>query len=389
MGIRDWFKKKDNETQSKEIEGAWKFTQGNTHLTIRDFTDTGVSYGDLVDGATPMKLYTFKMYKQDSNAFGEAGLLGKEYETVAFEAPASWDISDAINNGMLTTLLNQTNAINRSYNEGRQIDVLGRFDSNSNFTYSNPGIQDYIDNTYVPELNERAEQQRIANEKRRQKEEDPGLIVKALGKTLDFFGGIKEKIGAIRQKRLPAGQEEYAIQNETENLNYSNTTENDLTANRIEIAGDKAFRIGNTRNGLITAISIIGDPQILTDGSYLYTANKQLVNSFQTALELNCLPNCQFSLPIPPDQINNFLMGCRSPENPYSRANVDALMNLLSKDPLEGRGLYRGGLFFGSDRNLYYDKFEHLRESINMLNGNDNPYKQHYQQPQQTYEYDK
>lgn len=375
MGIRDWFKKKEDEPQNKKIEGAWKFNQGSTHLTISDFTDTGVSYGDLVDGTTPMKLYTFKMYKQDLNAFGEAGILGRQFEEVAFEAPALWDIESCINNGMLATLLNQTNAINNTYNKGKQIEVLGRFDSNSNFTYSDPGIQDYIDETYVPMLNKQIEQQRIADEQKSRKENQPGLFIKALGKVLDFFDGIKERRAERNEMKLLAAAEE-RLANQPPPLSRE---EQGLSSDEIRLFGRSAFRIGNTNDGNVLAIDIVGEPQMLDDGSYLYTANKQLVGSFHKASVLNSVPNCQFSLPIPPEQLNDFLMGCENPENPYAKSNAEALMYLLNQKPLEGRGLYMGGLFVGNDRNLYFSEYQHIQESIDRLNGNDKT-----QQPQRT-----
>ena len=385
MGIRDWFKKKEEGPQSKKIEGAWKFSQGNTRLTIQDFTDTGVSYGDLVDGATPMKLYTFSMYKNNSNSLGEAGLLGKQFEEVAFEAPAAWDIQDCINNGMLANLLTQTDAINRNYNNGRQIDVLGRFDSNNNFTYSNSGIQEYIDNTYVPYLNERNEMQRIEDSKRKQKEEDPGFTIKALGKILDFFDGIKERRNAKKEMKLLAAAEE-KVANKPPPLSRG---ELGLSFNEIRQAGLNGFRIGNSHDRNVMAVDIIGQPQMMEDGSYLYTAKRQTIGTFSSHSDLSQIPNCQFSLPIAPEQLNDFLMGCENPQNPYAKINAEALMNLLSKGPLEERGLYVGGLYVGNDRNLYYSEYQHMQDCIDRLNGNNKSQQQRYQQPEQTYEYEK
>lgn len=384
MGIRDWFKKKDNEPQSNKIEGAWKFSQGNTDLTINDFTDTGVLYGDLVDGTTPMKLYTFKMYKHDMNSFGEAGLLGKQYEMVAFEAPADWNIEDAINNGMLSTLLTQTDAINRSFNDnGRQIDVLGRFDLNSNFSYSEPGIQDYIDTTYTPFINEQAEQQRIADEQKRQKENKQGIFVKALGGILDFFDGIKEKRN--ERKLLAAASQEQPVNQEPR----LSREEQGLSSNEIRTMGRDGFRIGNSRDGNVMAVDIIGQPQMMEDGSYLYTAKKQLTRTFNHYAELTNVPNCQFSLPVPPEQFHDFLMGCENPNNQFAKEYADALMFLLNQNPLPERGLYIGGLFVGNDSNLYYNEFQHMQDSIDRLNGNDKSRQQQYQQPEQTYGYEK
>lgn len=364
MGIRDWFKKKDDELQSKKIEGAWNFKQGNTHLSVSDFTDTGVSYGDLIDGATPMKLYTFKMYKNNL----DTRTLGKMYEEVAFEAPATWDIETCINDGMLATLLNQTDAINRSYNDnGRQIDVLGRFDSNSNFTYSDPGIQEYVDNTYVPELNTRIENQRRAEKLKIEKENDPGLLVKALGKVLDFFDGIKERRAVRKETKLLAAAEE-RLANQPP---IQSREEKGLSSNEIRQSGRDGFRIGNSQDRNVIAVDIIGEPQMLQDGSYLYTAKRQTVGTFESASNLTGVPNCQFSLPVPPEHFKEFLMACENPENPYAKSNADALMLLLDRDTLEGRGLYMGGLFVGNDRNLHYSEYQHMQDAIDRLNGND------------------
>lgn len=386
MGIRDWFKKKDNEPQSQKIEGAWSFSQGNTHLTISDFTDTGVSYGDLVDGATPMKLYTFKMYKNDLNTVGEAGMLGKQYEIVAFEAPAEWDIKAAINNGMLSMLLNQTNAINRSFNDnGRQIDVLGRFDSNSNLTNSDPGIQEYIDNTYVPELNAQIEQQRSADERKRQKENDPGFLVNALGKVFDFFDRIKESRNERKEMKLLATAEE-RLANQPPKLSRE---ERGLSSNEIRTSGRNTFRIGNSQNENVMAVDIIGEPQMMGDGSYLYTAKKQFTRTFEHYAELTSVPNCQFSLPVPPEHFQDFLLACENPNNEFAKSNADALMFLLNQKPLEGRGLYMGGLFVGNDRNLHYSEYQHMQDSIDRLNGNDKSHQQQHSQPEQTYGYEK
>lgn len=386
MGIRDWFNKKDNEPKGKKIEGVWKFSQGSTHLTISDFTDTGVSYGDLIDGVTPMKLYTFKMHKHNMNTFGEAGVLGKKFEEVAFEAPAAWDIEACIKNGMLETLLNQTDATNKSYNDnGSQIEVLGRFDSNSNFTYSNPGIQEYIDNTYVPELNEQNNKQRIADAKRKQKEEDPGFTIKALGKILDFFDGIKEKRMAKKEIKLLAAAEE-RIENKPPRLSRE---EQGLSSNEIRQAGINSFRIGNPQDKNVIAVDIIGHPQMMEDGSYLYTAKKQLTRTFNHYTELTSIPNCQFSLPVPPEHFQDFLMACENPNNEFAKSKADALMLLLNQNPLPGRGLYIGGLFVGNDRNLHYSEYQHMQDSIDRLNGNDKSHQQQYPQPEQTYGYEK
>lgn len=382
MGIRDWFKKKEDGPQSKKIEGAWTFSEGNTHLTISDFTDTGVSYGDLVDGSTPMKLYTFKMYKNNL----DTRTLGKMYEEVAFEAPAIWDIEACIENGMLETLVNKTDAITTSYNDnGRQIEVLGRFDSNSNFTNSDPGIQDYIDETYVPELNKRIDRQISADAKRKQKEEDPGLFIKALGKMLDFFDGIKERRAERNEMKLLAAAEE-RLANQPPPLSRE---EKGLSSNEIRLAGKDAFRIGNSLDRNVMAVDIIGQPQMMEDGSYLYTAKKQLTRTFNHYAELTNVPNCQFSLPVPPEQFHDFLMGCENPNNQFAKGYADALMFLLNQDPLPERGLYIGGLFVGNDSNLYYNKFQHMQDSIDRLNGKDKSPQQQYQQSEQTYGYEK
>ncbi len=385
MGIKDWFKKKNNEPQSKKIEGAWKFSKANTHLTISDFTDTGVSYGDLIDGTTPMKLYTFKMQKRDQRTFGEAGPLGKQYEIVAFEAPAAWDIETAINNGILTTILNETNAIDKSYNNGRQIDVLGRFDLNNNFSNSNPGIQEYVDNTYVPELNERIENQRRADEQKKQKENNPGFLVNALGKVIDFFDGIKERRNERKEMKLLAAAEE-RLANQPPRLSRE---ELGLSSNEIRPSGRDTFRIGSSQDENVIAVDIIGKPQMMEDGSYLYTAKKQFTRTFSHYAELTSVPNCQFSLPVPPEHFQDFLIDCENPNNEFAKSNADALMFLLNQKPLEGRGLYMGGLFVGNDRNLHYSEYQHMQDSIDRLNGNDKLHQQQYQQPEQTYGYEK
>lgn len=379
MGIRDWFKKKDDEPQSRKVKGAWTFTQGNTNLTISDFTDTGVSYRDRIDGVIPMKLYTFKMYKDKSDTIS----LGKMYEEVAFEAPAEWDIEAAINNGMLLTLLSQTNAINRSFNDnGRQIDVLGRFDSNSNFTYSVPGIQEYVDNTYVPELNQRIENLRRAERQKMEKENNPGFLINALGKVMDFFDGIKERRNARKEtKLLAAAQKQLAHQPPR-----LSREEKGLSSNEIRPSGRDGFRIGNSRDENVMAVDIIGEPQMLEDGSYLYTAKRQLTRTFEHYAELTSVPNCQFSFPVPPEQFQDFLMACENPKNEFAKSNADALMYLLNQNPLPGRGLYIGGLFVGNDGNLHYDECHHMQDSINRLNRSDKLPQQQYPQSEQTYE---
>lgn len=365
MGIRDWGNKKDNQIQSNKIEGDWSFRKGNTHLTIRDFTDTGVSYGDLVDGTTPMKLYTFKMYKHDISTSGEAGRLGKEYEMVAFEAPASWDITAAINAGMLSTILTKTSAINMSYNNGRQIDVLGRFDPNSNFTPSNPGIQEYVDETYVPMLNSQLEHQKIVDEQRRQKENKPGFFVRAIDKLLDLFDTIKERRAAKNEMKLLAAAQEQ-LENQPPRLSRE---EQGLSSNEIRLECVNGFRIGNSQDKNVIAVDIIGEPKMMGNGIYLYTAKKQLTRTFDSASELTCIPNCQFSLPVPPEHFQDFLMGCENPNNEFAKANAEALMLLLNQNPLQERGLYIGGLFVGDDRNLHYSEYQHMQDSINHLNG--------------------
>ena len=82
-------------------------------------------------------------------------------------------------------------------------------------------------------------------------------------------------------------------------------------------------------------------------------------------------------------------MGCENPQNPYAKANAEALMYLLNQNTLDGRGLYMGGLYVGNDRNLYYSEYQHMQDCIDRLNGNDKSQQQTYQQPEQTYEYEK
>ena len=388
MGVRDWFKKKDNQVQSKGIEGYWNFKDGNTKLTVRNLTDTGVSYGDVFDGTTQMKLYTFIINKADIREYGNAGVLNKPYETVAFEAPADWNIEAEIQNGLLKKLIENTNAINQQYNNNRQIDLLGRFDTNGNFTQSSQYIQDYIDTTYTPWINEQTKLKQNMETEARRKAEEPGFTVKVMDKILGFFDGIKERRDARRdakqQKLLTAAQKEYNISSENIRQTYSRE-ELGLSSNKIEQYGRDMFRIG-TEGEMLTDISIKGVPQMLSDGSYLYTANKQLANSFNSESSLSNVANCQFSLPIPPEQLNDFLMNCENPGNPNAKSNADALMMLLNKNPLPGRGLYMGGLYFGKDNNLYYHEFQHIQDSIDYINGSNNQINR--QDPQRTSEYE-
>lgn len=364
MGIRDWFgrNRQENKLNLKSIAGNWIFQSGRNNLTVKNFTDTGIEYPDLYDNNVPMKLYTFDIYRGNLDSVGKRAMLGKMYETVAFEAPASWDMEIAINNGLLSTLLNQTNAINMSFNNGRPIDVLGRFDSNSNFTYSDPGIQDYVDNTYVPTLNEHIEQQRLQDEQRTMKENNPGIVVKATGAILDIFDRIKEKIAEIRdrreQKLLAAAPEEPMVQQSS--------------LNEIKGAGRGAFRIGNSELKNVMSLTILKEPQQLADGSYLYTAKRQQIGAFDAHENLLLVPNCQFSLPVAPENFEEFLYG-------NARSNVNTLMFLLNQEPLPGVGLYIGGLVNGENGNLQYSQCNHLQNSIDCINGTE---QRHFEQQQ-------
>lgn len=365
MGIRDLFKK-DNQVKSNVIEGNWNFKTLDKSVTIRDFTDTGVEYADVYDGATPMKLYTFTMWKNNLESLGMAGKLGKMYETVAFEAPASWDIREAINNGLLGELLNKTNAIHMSYNDRSQIDLLGRFDLNSNFTYSSPNIQEYIDTTYTPFLNEQAEQQRIVAEKNRIKENEPGFFEKAIGKVLDFFDGIKERRNERREMKLLAAAPEQRVAPKV------SRSELGLSSNEIRQAGMQGFYIGDSNQRNVMAIDILGEPQMLQDGNYLYTVKKQTIGTFNSPSNLSQIPNCQFSLPVSPENFTNFLNGCEDPENPFAKTTAEALMLLLNQNSLPGKGLYIGGLVVGRDGNLQYSQCENIHAAIDYVNGINN-----------------
>ena len=370
MGIRDWFKKKEDAFKTKKIDGYWEVNQGDVSISVSNFTDTGITYYDLVDSVTPMKLYTFNMRRNNISTRGKAGVIsGKQFETIAFEAPAEWDIESCIREGMLDSMLIQADVVNKSYNNGRQMDILGRFDLNKRFNESAPEMQNYIDNTYVPEINKQIVRQREIENKIKAKEENPGFLIDALGKMIDFFDGIKEKREARKQARLPAAQEEHAIPNE--NISPQKTREErGLSTYEIKQKyGKGQFRIG-AKGTMLTDVSIIGTPQMLADGSYLYTVNRQSANSFDSETIFDGIANCQFSLPIPPEQLYNFLEGCEESGNPYAKSNADALMLLLTQKTLPGRGLYVGGLFFGQDSNLYYHDFQYLQDSIDFANGN-------------------
>ena len=249
--------------------------------------------------------------------------------------------------------------------------------SNSEVTMR--GQQEYIDKTYVPALNERIEKQRITDEKNRKKENDPGFLIKAIGKVLDFFDGIKAK---KEMKLLQAAQESQP------HIDVKpSRTELGLSSHEIRHAGREGFYIGNSNDKNVMAINIFGEAQMLQDGSYLYTAKKQLIRTFNSASDLTCIPNCQFSLPVPPENFAEFLNGCENPANPYARSNADALMLLLNQDPLPGRGLYIGGLALGKDGNLQYIQGQNLQNSINYINGiNDQRNLQFNQQPTNEYE---
>ena len=394
MGVRDWinkniFRKQQpmlppaNVIRNSKLDEPIEDKITRKRLAIHEFTDTGVTYPDFFDGQTTMKLYTFRIvrlppkeeegYTQDLSGI-------KPYETVSFEAPEKWNIEDAIQKGYIEDLIRSSNAMKRTFNDDNEIENLGRFNSNGLYTQSSPAIQQYIDDTYVPLLREKQEQERLAAKRA----EDPGFIIRTLGKIIYAIDDIREarteRRKARRTERRKAREAREAANSEAPSLTRE---EKGLSPNEICMVGKNSnglshFRIGNPEERNIRAITLT-NVERLSDREYLYTAFNEWVGSFESHQTLASIPNVQFVLPIAPENFDVFLKSLDDPANANAKNNMDALMELFEKEPMPNKGLFVGGLNFReSDFGLQYDQRLNI---ANMLAARYNGNRGRHQQP--------
>lgn len=391
MGVRDWLsniiKKQQPMLPPANAIRHTKFERsgipsldGKKRIGIHQFTDTGITYPDTLGTGTEMKLYTFVISRHDSREEGGAGLLEGPYqETVCFEAPANWNINSVIELGYIENLIHNSRAFDKTFNKNDEIEHIGSFDLQGNYTRPNPRIQNYINNEYVPALKEQKEQERQA----RMKEENPGFILKAIGKILDY-GDDRRAARKARIAERRAAREETIIEDPP-----LTRTERGLSPVEIHMEGKNPyglsqFRIGNPEKRNIRAITLT-NVEPLPNGEYLYTAFNENIGKFESAQTLHFIPNVQFVLPIAPENFDVFLKSLDDPANANAKNNMDALMELFEKKPNSNKGLFVGGLKFReSDYGLQYGQ---RLDIANMLATRYNRNRERDQQPDKSTDY--
>ncbi len=332
MGIRDFLNNMFGNKEKEQTENT-KQTVSSMGIPIEDYINARTIYLRDIEDTNKHFLYAngeqntiYKAVLWRTDGLENEMLLAAQSQ-ISFELPVGMSIDEAIQNGIISNLLNSGRAQEQNLRSDR-VNHLGKVNMQTGIVEpSHNAVEKWVEDNLTSKLRQIQEERRTQdaqlNEQRRREEEKTNQNI---NETNSYYENMRKE-----RKQNP----------------------------RFTSEGHGEYRLNNPVNGDIVSLQILGNPMQIKDSSgsynYFYNAIRQDIFREDDAINLNpnVKPNLQFSLPYKIEDMCQFANDDRYPDN--SRGIANMMQNLLNMKGPYHNSLYVGGISFKDGMLVFAD----------------------------------